>query len=158
MGLCGYNELIGSGITRLIDGMVHAMVTKELAKTDFRRVLDIELDELRVSNDSLARRPEALGYLDGFIAVNRFAKVLFERARAQLHESNDWTCSRFESVCRRECFALIEAMREIDSRHRALKASARSGSADSAAIALAISDFMGSCSQEKKTSDSQPRG
>jgi hypothetical protein len=153
MGLCGYNEVIGSGITRLIEGMVHAMVTKELAKSDFRRVLDIELDELRVSNDSLARRPEALGYLDGFIAINRFAQVLFERARVQLQDSNDWTCARFESICRRECSALIDAMRDIDSRHRALKASERSGTADSSAIALAISDFIGSCSHEKRTSD-----
>ena len=142
MGLCGYNEKIGAGVVTIVDGMVHAMVTKELAQTDFRRTLEIELEELRVSNGALEIRPEPLGHLDGFLAINRFAQVLFGRAYDHLSASGNWTATAFSQFCTSEALRLIDAMREIDRMHRSIKATEDSSFPETLAIARAISQFI----------------
>lgn len=142
MGLCGYNERIGAGIQTLVDGMIEAMLAKDIAKHGMRAILDIELAELDASNHALSTRPEMLGYLDGFLAINRFAQVLFVRATERLERSGDWSAIAFKTACELEGTALVNAMRSIDRRHRMLKSSRTSKLADSSAISDAILQFF----------------
>ena len=142
MGLCGYNERIGAGIRTLVDGMIEAMLAKDIAKHGMRTILEIELAELEASNQALSTRPEVLGYLDGFLAINRFAQVLFVRATERLERSGDWSAIAFKAACELEGTSLVNAMRSIDHRHRMLKSSRTDKIADSSAISDAIHQFF----------------
>lgn len=141
MGLCGYNEKIGAGIRTLIEGMIEAMLAKDISKHGIRSIVEIELAELEASNRALSTRPDMLGYLDGFLAINRFAQVLFVRAAEQLERSGDWSPIAFKSACELEGNALVNAMRTIDQQHRVLKSSRTFRLADTSAISDAIIQF-----------------